>query len=912
MTSCPGEDDGNACSNHGACVRANGACSCAFEPYPEPAITGDLFSGFDCSAVTGGVRESARYEDLPVIMGNQSIPITKADACARSTTGDLKDRKIVMNPKDTFYFNMDVDNSYDVTLNFSVCTGAIKVFASFSVDPPTASPSHHSWVGGTELSNPDHTILHLCGLLGKKGRGVGLTHCGSEDSDFVAYAPQGPLHVLVVALTDSSWAVRAFRDPCESLDCGRHGECTQGRCECTEGTNWGGPLCRDMSCPANCWWPHGDCEIDAATDNPLCNCHSPWAGDECSNLDPALAARTRVVPYDADFTPSGGTITDMVDLRNWTVASIEVGVSARVPRVLVASMEIPASDESDPILVVQQGDLPNWGSLTEQSHVDSDGWNQRKRTRRVIVDVAHGLRNGSWWVGVTNSAYARGPLPLSLSITQATNCPDEVNACSGHGTCRVTFSDTVELCTCDEGWWGDDCSRQLLPIGNAPIEGDVLEAGQWAYYYHQVNASSELKITLERTGSPASRLIVMLSKQPSVDPNPSARSHPWMLGDSDAVYFDFSAWESNSATHTIFLQEPDLRNGFYYVSVYNAIYAHAPSAYRLTVTKSTDKTPVWCETASSERAGACNYHGYCDLDAARPECLCDSAWVGPTCNTPRLGPLQKLQEAAQDITSLCNMCEYDVNMTAGSFKLYKIPQPLQAALVLTVTSANETTRNATSGVPDLYVSEQLPRSAFDFVYIGAVDGSNEELTISKPSDTGRYYMALYAGHPSGVVTYHLKASRKEIPGEPPMNDVFWDDLMTWIRANPVVVAVAGGMIFVLCCGGCWGICRSHSARKKTWRKLAAMRQSFRSMSFRRSGGTRAGVAIAQARATGPWACPACSLLNDSMHSSCASCGTERGHAGMDQPAGPKDWSSNPMTSVVEMASVRSGTTQAVV
>lgn len=58
-----------------------------------------------------------------------------------------------------------------------------------------------------------------------------------------------------------------------SLDCGPHGRCGQGKCECTDG--WTGDRCDLLPCDARCS-EHGQCK------NGTCVCSQGWNGKHCT------------------------------------------------------------------------------------------------------------------------------------------------------------------------------------------------------------------------------------------------------------------------------------------------------------------------------------------------------------------------------------------------------------------------------------------------------------------------------------------------------------------------------------------------------------------------------------------------------------------------------------------------------
>lgn len=57
------------------------------------------------------------------------------------------------------------------------------------------------------------------------------------------------------------------------VDCGPHGSCISGVCQCEEG--WTGPECEQRDCHPRCI-DHGVCR------DGKCDCHQGWTGEHCT------------------------------------------------------------------------------------------------------------------------------------------------------------------------------------------------------------------------------------------------------------------------------------------------------------------------------------------------------------------------------------------------------------------------------------------------------------------------------------------------------------------------------------------------------------------------------------------------------------------------------------------------------
>lgn len=68
------------------------------------------------------------------------------------------------------------------------------------------------------------------------------------------------------------------------VDCGPHGSCISGVCQCEEG--WTGPECEQRDCHPRCI-DHGVCR------DGKCDCHQGWTGEHCTIGEAHTLAETR-------------------------------------------------------------------------------------------------------------------------------------------------------------------------------------------------------------------------------------------------------------------------------------------------------------------------------------------------------------------------------------------------------------------------------------------------------------------------------------------------------------------------------------------------------------------------------------------------------------------------------------------
>ena len=84
-----------------------------------------------------------------------------------------------------------------------------------------------------------------------------------------------------------------------------------------------------------------------------------------------------------------------------------------------------------------------------------------------------------------------------------------------------------------------------------------------------------------------------------------------------------------------------------------------------------------------------------------------------------------------------------------------------------------------TGDIDLYLSEQLPRSLYDFRFIKATDNWNETLRIDEKSSSGRFWMAIYTKI-DGNYTISVQRDKTVNPGS---DKYFVDELVLWLTTS---------------------------------------------------------------------------------------------------------------------------------
>merc|ERR1712023_180980 len=166
-------------------------------------------------------------------------------------------------------------------------------------------------------------------------------------------------------------------------------------------------------------------------------------------------------------------------------------------------------------------------------------------------------------------------------------------------------------------------------------------------------------------------------------------------------------------------------------------------------------------------------------------------------------------------------------MTRDGFQFFKIPQPLTLGqgVQIRVCDSSKGTSDRSGGSdfhqnnrrflvercppsgringcccgescsdPDIYLSTQLPRSAYDFIEISASpNGSSEVLTVYNTSATGRYYLAVYANYKADFLV-EAKLTAPPASGPRATDKFFFELLGIWLTTD-----TAGIIVLIVTC-----------------------------------------------------------------------------------------------------------------
>ncbi|KAE9026381.1 hypothetical protein PR003_g11420 [Phytophthora rubi] len=148
----------------------------------------------------------------------------------------------------------------------------------------------------------------------------------------------------------------------------------------------------------------------------------------------------------------------------------------------------------------------------------------------------------------------------------------------------------------------------------------------------------------------------------------------------------------------------------------------------------------------------CHGHGQCIMQDSAPVCQCSTGWSGLSCNSPTGFELVQLWSAMENVSLLCSSCATNFTLTRGQVMMFRVPQPLRAGIGLRLTL--QSIDQASGGVaPNVYVSEMLPRSLYDFTYISlgrgdSTDSVSQVVKVSNSSFSGDFWVVVHTNYPS--------------------------------------------------------------------------------------------------------------------------------------------------------------------
>ncbi|DAZ94498.1 TPA: hypothetical protein N0F65_011851 [Lagenidium giganteum] len=905
----PGCTD-TSCGDHGKCDCLNGGCACdagysgvACATNAAPTVV-ELFEGSDPVVDTVGNKE---YKFYKILLNTSSYDVTFAIRFDNAN-GTGVDADIYGSFDDHYPTSLSSKStSFSSTFDRSDID-AITLCGTLGRFPRGLNDTFHYCAGPTSpyvLQTPGYFYLSVFGYSGGK---FTLT-VEADKCRNVTCSNHGGCGVNYpgVCTCDRYWSGDNCAVPKCGPDCLDLGTCTGGVDQLLDSasafasgslaavttglTNIAAssltanmrPLRNTSECYGN-----GECRVglDAnGVEVPRCECDAAFS---YANPTPAQALCQVLVPsvtyiqhFDSPFTAMAQLLTLQLAPKAWALYTIIVPDKWEV---LVASLDI-LTTESDAMLFVRKEKLPTvavanaTGSFVQ--FLDMDGWTSATKMRKVVLSRATStLSSGLYYIGVYNSMYARSAFGYMLTVNGTANCTsstadqgNDYGICVNHGVCNALSS---QVCLCPDGLAGRFCglrttrSSLVRPDTTAnstatsykafeTSNSSLLPAGEWDYYSFDVQDASArlIKVVLHINNPIGSNdrevLPLLLVRGPSDDGFPTLFTESQM---------DFEAMRTHASTQSVLLPVDkacsfaDSRKDCYKVAVYNRKYSGAALTYNLEVQVFTDlvlgfPSPI---CGSSGDDVNCNGRGKCLLlaatnsTAARPVCQCANGWTGLRCSSPRAFDIPQLWNAINNISLLSAPDTSSFSLSRGELRLFRLPDTLRTGSGIRLRIDTEGT--SPSGIkPNVYVSEVMPRSLYDFTHISTSTNSNNEqfVNLTNGSFSGHYWVVVFSDFPTSdvvevtttsalggqrqrralssvtlaPVTFELHAELYELGDDATISllteDSFVHVVFKWLVRSPVGIGVfAFSLLFIIVVVGfcLWRVCMAPENRDK--------------------------------------------------------------------------------------------------
>jgi len=399
-------------------------------------------------------------------------------------------------------------------------------------------------------------------------------------------------------------------------------------------------------CPFNCN-DHGDC----ITSNGTCVCDLPkYVGWSCE--EEAEAITLKMNAEGAEASVSG---------------NLEVGMNAHyyleINETQNLLVELTHGDlDAFPIVTVSKGNIPDFVSdpalkwrddrsswcngvecATEYNH-EVAIMNAEPGTYFISVQNS-GFRLFGYWrdVFLSKSSLAKYSTPLSFSLdvksypagkdAKAVKCYRD---CSGHGKCN---QDMAPICSCDEGFFGIDCSTEptklpfTLVAGNqgvtTPLSGSI-RSGHHEYYSIEVpkGAKSFLVELRSNTAFQDYGGDVVLYARKDEMPVLCIREDDNFCRSQFDMTSDYSAYDPsiknmfhsmNVNAFTVNTTDESI-SGNWIIGIYHGFDSNSDFQYEMIIIF---EDHVMCQDPY------CNGHGVCDKSVGK--CSCDESHMGDQC-----------------------------------------------------------------------------------------------------------------------------------------------------------------------------------------------------------------------------------------------------------------------------------------
>eukprot|EP01100_Stratorugosa_tubuloviscum_P002959 TRINITY_DN1702_c0_g3_i1.p1 TRINITY_DN1702_c0_g3~~TRINITY_DN1702_c0_g3_i1.p1 ORF type:complete len:601 (-),score=214.85 TRINITY_DN1702_c0_g3_i1:82-1884(-) len=211
----------------------------------------------------------------------------------------------------------------------------------------------------------------------------------------------------------------------------------------------------EESCPSKCSL-HGTCN------SGTCTCYSDYIGSDCEKRIPTLANNQVVSGYAAEYF--------------WNY--YHFSTSSALPLSIILTQKVNSIDCDLYIRSQIEPTLSHY-DLAEQS-----------KDINPTTLVLENPGTTTWFIGV----YGFQTCNYSLEIQSTSNCP---NGCSNNGVCN-----DISICNCNYGYYGVDCSLEIMQLIPVLVKHNSVKFSQWIYYNLTVEGSViEIIVKEEETSS---------------------------------------------------------------------------------------------------------------------------------------------------------------------------------------------------------------------------------------------------------------------------------------------------------------------------------------------------------------------------------------------------------------------------
>ncbi|CAK4192489.1 unnamed protein product [Aphanomyces euteiches] len=786
---------GKQCSGHGTCNYASGTCTCASGYSGKacecvPGCTTCQNAG-SCDCMTGAcICPAGSYGSKCQTLGDAPITTLQLDGGATVQTSV---------PAKTYaYFKVLLNSSSsDITVVLKSVSGDADLYGSFADTYPGPASRRTSLF----ISNANRTDgldeIQLCGTLGEFPRALNDTFrfCSQPNTLLVQGAP-GHFYIAVFGFTAATFELHVESDPCVNESCSNHGQC---------GKSSPPSLFSGLRNSTQCYG-NGECVVmtnSKGVEQPTCVCDEAFSyanpTDDQSICKVPIPSIDFIQHFNGPFTIQGTTLDNQVSIGVWAIYTLTIQPSWQFVYVQLERL----SDGSDPLLVVRKTKLPS----LDLAHpyplqaADPAAWTSASRIQRVMLTRASStLTNDLLYIGVYNSRYARNALAFTLTVQTNSTCDGPTTAACG-GSCDVA---TPKLCQCGANATGDFCDLVNIPHQNLMLSQPlsiapsiVLYEGGWQYLTFDVVDPLVEFVKVELTMSKSNPNIkpLVLVRGPLETGFPS-------LDLSSAMDFNGTT-TADSTSQVVLVPVTTSCRGpqCFKVAIHNKIYSDGVLQANVTISGIASATDAFPGTECPSSTGDdlnCHGRGTCVLVSSQPTCKCKNGWSGVRCNSPRAFAISQLWAAAANITFLCSLCQATFTLANGAVAMYMLPQSMQPNTGLQV----RVRASGTSSVsPNIYVSEVLPRSIYDFTTVSFSDASEEVVQLTTQPLEGHFWIAIYSEAPlamdastSNWTTFTIESSL--LPLNTTTTDKrlitttsFFASVMTWLTTNPFGIVV---------------------------------------------------------------------------------------------------------------------------